>query len=358
MPEPTNRPHVQAVTAPALQPAEDATGRTDTPPSITVDVVLEAGPLDEFTAWPISEIAGYGHLVLSGEMTSREVGTAIAVILDYNQVPLDRDTVLDSALLDRHLAEAEALNAPGGLRFRDIFLGHSPDPRLEHHDGNVRLWQDTETPEPTLTIRAEQLSELLAVSERNLQDFLALVRSWAETTIPNLATSLVTALDEHLQIHQSDRVEPLTASPTDAARVFTDLLQKAGRVPTDLTAESAWHHYLEFARIPFLAPNVPDADLLLYQYGVYSFSGQPRFHLTLTRQFALDLPEHPLLQFSCDLQFAPVETLQALGTRHDWWNPADGPPLTAWATAKQTGPEWSALASLTPLAVEIICSLV
>ena len=196
---------------------------------ITVDVVLEVEPLDDFTAWPVSGVSERRYLALSGMMPLEEVATAIAVILDYNGVVLDDDAVLDGILLDRHLAEAEALNAPGGLRFRDtatgaeflpgccsgleswrewhdvtesrdIFLGHSPDPRLEHHDGGIRLWQDASSPEPTLSISSERLPELLDASERNLHGFLGAVRTWAEATIPNLAASLVAAPDEHLQI--------------------------------------------------------------------------------------------------------------------------------------------------------------
>ncbi|MFI0366438.1 hypothetical protein ACH35V_01080 [Actinomadura sp. 1N219] len=195
---------------------------------ITVDVVLEAEPLDDFTAWPISDLSGRRYLELSGTMTRLEVGTAIAVILAYNNVPLDK--VMDAALLDHHLAEAEMLIAPGGLRFHDtatgaefvpgccfglenwrdwqaaadghdIFLGHSPDSRLEHHNGYIRLWQDARSPKPTLDLDSKRLTELLATSERNLQDFLSATRNWADTALPHLATSLVATLDEHLHIN-------------------------------------------------------------------------------------------------------------------------------------------------------------
>jgi len=352
---------------------------------ITVDVVLEVEPLDDFTAWPISDLSGRRYLALSGAMTPLEVGTAIAVILDYNGVPFDQG--MDAALLDRHLAEAEALNAPGGLGFHDtatgaeflpgcccgleswrdwhaaadghdIFLGHSPDPRLEHHNGYIRLWQDATSPEPTLDIGSERLTELLAASERDLQDFLGAARNWAETTLPHLAASLVAALDEYLHINPRNQAVPPSTkpSPVDAALVFAELLQQTGHGPADLTVESAWRHFLEFAHVSFATPDIPDTDMLLYQYGIHSFSGRPRFHLTLTRQFALENIEHDLWQFNCDLQFAPSDELLALGTEHEWWGPEVGPSLMAWAESRRTGPEWTVLAHLKPLAVEIGCS--
>jgi hypothetical protein len=352
---------------------------------ITVDVVLEVEPLENFTAWPISELSGLRYLALWGEMPPEEVGTAIAVIFNYNGVAFDEDAVLDGGLLDRHLAEAEALNAPGGLRLRDtatgaeflpgccfglerwrdwydvvegreVVLGHSPDPRLEHREGVVSLWQDAASANPTLSLSSERLAELLAASERDLQAFLGAVRTWAQATIPDLATSLVAALDEHLLITPLNPDQSLSTrfSPAEATNVFAELLQKADRNPEDLTADSAWHHYLEFTQVPFHTPHAPDADMLLYQYGVHPFSGEPRFHLSLTRQFVMDRPEH-LWQFTCDLQFAVSDALLALGTETEWWDPAAGPSLTTWAKTRRTGPEWLALADLKPLTVEIGC---
>lgn len=160
---------------------------------------------------------------------------------------------------------------------------------------------------------------------------------------------------EYLHINPRNPVVPPSTkpSPVGAALVFAELLQQAGHSPVDLTVESAWRHFLEFAHVSFATPDIPDADMLLYQYGIHSFSGQPRFHLTPTRRFALENLEHDLWQFSCDLQFSPSDGLLALGTEHEWWGPDAGPSLTTWAENRRTGPEWTVLAHLEPLAIEI-----
>jgi hypothetical protein len=205
---------------------------------IVVDVVLEVQPLVGFTAWPISELASYQFLSLSDQMAPIDVGTAVAVIFDYNGITIDASIDLDASLLDRHLAETEALIAQGGLRFRDtaanaeflpgccfglecwrewqdvlhgesIFLGHSPDPRLEHGDGVIRLWQDgrDESSVPTVQIDLSDLPGLLATSQRQFEGFLGLVRAWADDTAPQLASKLVAAFDKYFRIK-----EPLKTS--------------------------------------------------------------------------------------------------------------------------------------------------
>jgi hypothetical protein len=92
-------------------------------PSILVDMiivtaVLETDHLIEFTSWPIMKPPGGQLLALSDQMSHLEVGTAIAIIFDYGDIPAEPITELHH-LLDQHLVEAEALLAPGGLRFHD-----------------------------------------------------------------------------------------------------------------------------------------------------------------------------------------------------------------------------------------------
>lgn len=142
--------------------------------------------------------------------------------------------------------------------------------------------------------------------------------------------------------------------PTDAPRVFQDLLGDLGLVRGTLTLHQAWRAFLEFARLPFATPDESDSDMLLYQYGIYSFSGQPRFHWNLTRQFAMEDGDE-FLQFSCDLQFRPTAALEELGVGHIWWSPDDDQVVTAWVRAVEAGREWALLEGQVPLAVEIDC---
>src|SRR5687768_9571454 len=94
-------------------------------------------------------------------------------------------------------------------------------------------------------------------------------------------------------------------SPWGSPEVFRTLLRQAGLTVESLTAASAWSVFGSFSRIEFDVPLEPDSDGLLYQFGIYDFSGEPRFHLDLTRQFGLpDSDEY--LQFHCDLQYLPT----------------------------------------------------
>lgn len=204
-------------------------------PMIVAEAVLETYSLTEVTAWPTAAPPSDHLLVLSGQMASAEVGTAIAVIFEYAGIPTAPIADLHH-LLDQHLSEAEVLLAPGGLRFRDtitgaevvpgccfgleswhewqevlhgesIWLGHSPEPHIEHRDETIRLWQDHDKPiPPTLEIKLTDLPNLLLSAQRQLQGFLALVDRWANEISPAAATRLVAVLDENLQINTNLRL--------------------------------------------------------------------------------------------------------------------------------------------------------
>ena len=199
-----------------------------------MDAVLETYGTADFTAWPIAEPPEGGILALSGQMSPAEVGTAMAVIFSYGDIPTAPISDLHQ-LLDRHLADAEALVAPGGLRIRDtatnaeilpgcccglenwrewcdvlheqdIWLGHGPDTDLEHVAGAVRLRQESGSRSPLpptheVEIRLDDLPALLATVHLRLQGFLRLVGQWASETTPRAADRLVTVLDESFAIN-------------------------------------------------------------------------------------------------------------------------------------------------------------
>lgn len=107
----------------------------------------------------------------------------------------------------------------------------------------------------------------------------------------------------------------------DAVAVFTQLLSNAGRTADELTFDTALEVFGRFAAQRFDTVPVPDSDGLLYQYGVYGFTGQDRFHLDLTRQFETvgDADEHQgFVQFHCTMLYPPDPRLRALG-RHSQW---------------------------------------
>ena len=105
---------------------------------------------------------------------------------------------------------------------------------------------------------------------------------------------------------------------------------------------------------PLRGAQLPDADELLYQFGIYSFSGESRFHLDFTRQFALpDGDEY--LQFHCELQYTATAELQALGSYDEWWWPDGGWDLTARAGDVSSRSEWALLAARPSPTTEISC---
>jgi hypothetical protein len=201
---------------------------------VIVEVVLETYEAVGFTAWPIAEPSSDRFLALSGQMSLAEVGTAMAVILSYNGLSVDSVTDLTGAQLVQHLADAEVLIAPGGLRFRDTatnaqvapgccfglenwrdwlevvrgqepWLGHSPALRLEHGGQLIRLAQDDQNDSPFLAveININELPGLLTSVQQQLSGFLELAQQWTTNTTPQLTVPFIAALDEHLKINEA-----------------------------------------------------------------------------------------------------------------------------------------------------------
>jgi hypothetical protein len=144
------------------------------------------------------------------------------------------------------------------------------------------------------------------------------------------------------------------AQPQRSAEVFNLMLEEAGLHAVTLSASAAWSVFLDFACVSFAVPQTADADGLLYQFGIFTFSGEPRFHLDLTRQFMMP-DEDEFLQFHCDMQFSPTADLQALGSHDESWWPDGDQELTTWAGEVAAGPEWVALAGKTPVLTEVYC---
>uniref|UniRef100_UPI003F4909FA hypothetical protein n=1 Tax=Nonomuraea sp. CA-252377 TaxID=3240003 RepID=UPI003F4909FA len=203
---------------------------------IIMDAVLETEADVGFAAWPVAAEARDGVLVLSGRMSRIEVGAAMAVIFDYGGIPTAPIGDLHH-LLDRHLADAGGLVAPGGLRVRDttakaeilpgcccgledwrqwrdvlhqgsVWLGHDPGTDLAYTGGVVRLRQELGSGSrparvSEVEIQLDELPGLLAGVQLRLQGFLRLVHAWAGEIAPRAAGRLVTVLDENFHINGS-----------------------------------------------------------------------------------------------------------------------------------------------------------
>jgi hypothetical protein len=121
-----------------------------------------------------------------------------------------------------------------------------------------------------------------------------------------------------------------------------------------VTPALAWVVFLAFARVDLGAPDVPDADGLLYEYGVFELGERPIFSLDLGRQLAVaDKDEY--VQVHLGLTFPPTADLEALGSYDSWYWPADG-PLDQWASSVRSRPEWRVVGDLAAEEVVVFSS--
>lgn len=140
----------------------------------------------------------------------------------------------------------------------------------------------------------------------------------------------------------------------EASAAYERLLIARGTPLASLTVSQAWGAFVAFSNVVFDVPAIPEADGLLYQYGLYSFSGPPRFTLDLVRQFEVleDGEYDHYVQFHCELQFEPVDDLISLGNYDSWWFASDG-SATHWLEEVRQRPEWTALQAHIPVLCQV-----
>ncbi|MEU6632117.1 hypothetical protein ABZ905_28130 [Streptomyces parvus] len=199
---------------------------------LIMEAVLEIYDAPDVALWPVADSSNDHLLPLSGRLSEREIGTAMAVLTSYNKsddgVPARGPET--SAGQVSQLLTADQVIAPGGIRIRETstgvtappgccfgvenwrdwlefmdgeepWLGHGPARRTEHTGTTVRLWPDAEHLDGlTIELPLAQLPELLSSVQAQLVAFLASVREWATRYAAPLADALVTKLDEDLVI--------------------------------------------------------------------------------------------------------------------------------------------------------------
>ncbi|MEU0007985.1 hypothetical protein ABZ079_27855 [Streptomyces sp. NPDC006314] len=202
---------------------------------LIVNAVLETPDTVAFSFWPVADLPPYQFMALSASMSPSEVGSALAMLTDYNSRTGDHDRPLTGASeAIRRLLDSDKIIAPGGLRVHDtrtdvtvqpgcccgledwrewldvaggetLWLGHDPSPRLEHADEIVQLWPDSadaqEAPSgQPIEIVVGDLPGILRSVQEGLQGFLSLTKQWATRHVPTLAEDLAARLDEDLAI--------------------------------------------------------------------------------------------------------------------------------------------------------------
>ncbi|MFF7603349.1 tetraspanin family protein [Streptomyces mirabilis] len=202
---------------------------------LIVNAVLETPDTVGFSFWPVADLPPYQFMALSGSMSPLEVGSALAMLTDYNSRSSDDDRPLtDASEVIRRLLETDKVIAPGGLRVHNtrtnvtvrsgcccgledwrewldvadggtLWLGHDPSPRFERANEVVQLWPDAadaqETPSgQPIEIMVGDLPGILHTVQERLQGFLSLTKQWATRHVPTLAEALAARLDEDLAI--------------------------------------------------------------------------------------------------------------------------------------------------------------
>ncbi|MER5259936.1 hypothetical protein [Streptomyces sp. NPDC002855] len=120
---------------------------------------------------------------------------------------------------------------------------------------------------------------------------------------------------------------------------------------------AALRSFVNFAQIDFAVPDAPESDGCLFEYGVTSFTGEPRFTVNLTRQFeTLDSSgEHEsYTQVSCEVQYQVTREIESLGECEEWWfRGSQGPDFASWWQSLPLEPLARVLDDYAPTAVVV-----
>lgn len=112
--------------------------------------------------------------------------------------------------------------------------------------------------------------------------------------------------------------------------------------------DAAWRAFLAFATVQV---DVAD-DALLFECGIYGFTGRDLVHWTLTRQFTHEVrgEYEGMEQLSLTLLYEPTEALREVET--NLWS-YDFAGLDEWRDAVQALPAFAAVAGQQPVGSEI-----
>ncbi|CAM5541923.1 hypothetical protein I6J39_34410 (plasmid) [Streptomyces californicus] len=199
--------------------------------------VLEISAADDFALWPVGEHESYSYLVLNGELTPAEVGTAVMQIADCNDFEPEEEhgpCPTDPLGTFLHgLLTMPDLFAAGGFRVTDnatdtvfvepgccngletwrdwlevlngtgcSYFGHDPSSMAERLGDIVRLTLDAHEMDssPVIELSVDQIGTLVTGAQQDLQDFLSLAETWAEQHLPTHAAAVTAALARALDL--------------------------------------------------------------------------------------------------------------------------------------------------------------
>ena len=130
------------------------------------------------------------------------------------------------------------------------------------------------------------------------------------------------------------------------------MLIESGVDPDNPAFLETWRVFKQFA-----TETVDTAsDGLLFESGVYRFTGPERFTVHFTRQFEVLYEEGDhdhFEQLRCEFLYEPTEELRALGSLTLWCFPSDGESVADWCEEVEQTVEFEWAARLTPSQTEV-----
>ncbi|WP_249374747.1 hypothetical protein [Streptomyces sp. I05A-00742] len=218
---------------------------------------------------------------------------------------------------------------------------------------------------PELVVGAFVLGEAMSsdlqakppeLTRRKPDSFCTALR-WGCARIPGAVTGKVRRLSTLSPLWWTRRAGMMRRPSMDeAVGLLESELEAGGRGLADLDTEDAWSAYLRFGRRLFDVSGAPDADGLLFQYGIYSFNGPAAFTLSLTRQFQVTdgQGDHDhFVQVECELQYGFAPALQALGSFDSWFFHGAGDDLDEWARGLSGRAAWTTIRTFKPARIRV-----
>lgn len=197
-----------------------------------LEAVVEISSISDFNVWEVKKEM-FSFIRLSKETTELETGTLIAQIAAYNN---DRDVHKKPSEITNDLINNECLIVGGGIKIVDgekaiypgcccgledwddwleispenfgLWLGHDPSPYIkflpEKQIYRIRAngGMDEKTSENTtyIDLSIEELKRAVKEVSQDLQDFIVVLKNWADKIVPTQSKQLIETFKTHFHI--------------------------------------------------------------------------------------------------------------------------------------------------------------
>ncbi|MRV71053.1 hypothetical protein GJ700_04885 [Duganella sp. FT92W] len=149
--------------------------------------------------------------------------------------------------------------------------------------------------------------------------------------------------------------QPAALHPTNCVQLFGKFLQNRGLRMPRITPRQMMDAVLEFYRtVPTVGLDQgPQADMLLYQWGVFNWGKGENFEFDLTRQFIEPntSSDHGMSQLQFTANFAPTSALRGIKVSNRWCESKSD--VQKFASFIQASEAFKALKDITPVSMNL-----